>query len=178
MVDGRVILFADIAILLFDDIAKRRFVLNLNLLKVSRRKTVGRGENGLPPQLADTRLVQRFFRALRFSGFAVTFGSLHQLSPHAASGSGNLAGGLQQSPAFRFGNTGQQFAIGWRWIPAIRRSACICSFSGTWFNLLLSWLIFALATRSLVLLTYRRQCVSGPRDLDSEISSLRFDVLG
>jgi hypothetical protein len=64
MVDRRVVLFADVAILWFDDFTKLRLALDFALFEGRWRENIWRGENGLASQPPDTCLRQHAFGPL------------------------------------------------------------------------------------------------------------------
>jgi hypothetical protein len=78
MVDGRVILLADVAILRLDDFAEVGIVGDFVLLKIFRRKNIRRGENFFAAQLADAGLVQLGLVALDFLRLAPAHGCLDE----------------------------------------------------------------------------------------------------
>ena len=73
---------------------------------------VGRGEDRLPAQLADARLVQGALGALGLGGLALALGGLDQLPPGTGIGPGNLPGSPEQAGTIRLGHPGQQLALG------------------------------------------------------------------
>ena len=78
MVDGRVVLLADVAVLRFDDFAEVGIVGDFVLLKILRQQNVRRGENFFAAQLADAGRVQLGFVALDFLRLAPAHGRLDE----------------------------------------------------------------------------------------------------
>ena len=100
MVDGQVILFADVAVLRFDDFAEIGIVGDFLLLKILRRENIRRGENFFATQFADAGLVQLGLVARNFFRLAQARLGLHEPSPLLHVGRKNFARGREQPRAF------------------------------------------------------------------------------
>src|ERR1035437_10083573 len=111
MVDGRVILFADVAILRFDDFAEFRVVRDFLLLEILRRKNIRRGENFFAAQFADACFIQLRLVALQFVRLAQPRLGLHQPPPFGHIGAKNFPRRREQPRAFLDGQFRQHRAI-------------------------------------------------------------------
>ena len=99
MVNLQVILFADVTVLWFDDLAKIR-VGHFLLFGGIGRQSVGRGEDRLAAKLANARDVQPRLIAFLFAGFALALLRLGEAAAFLDVGTKNFTGGLEQAGAF------------------------------------------------------------------------------
>ena len=78
MMNLRVVLFADIAILRLDRFMEVRVVPHFHLLKIQRRKNIRRGKNFFATQFANARLVELGIMFVLFRRLALLDFGLHQ----------------------------------------------------------------------------------------------------
>ena len=121
MVDGRIILLADIAILRFDHLAKIRVPRDFLLHEAGRGENIGRGEHFFAPQLPDSRLRQHRLGALHPVGLALARRGLHQPPPLAHIRTINIAGRLEQALAVLERQGRQQRAVARNRFQQLRR---------------------------------------------------------
>ncbi len=108
MVEGRIILFADVTILRLDDFAEVGIAGDLPRLEIGRWRQVGRGEHLFAPQFPDARLRQHSLGTLQPVGLAAARGGFHQPPARAHVRTINLTRGREQAHAFLLGQFHQQ----------------------------------------------------------------------
>ena len=108
MVNLRVILFADVAVLGFDNFAGR---WGLDVHEFFRRVNVWRGEDRAGAQLTDAALVQDLLIALDFVSTVLALGGPQQTSPLGWLGTIHFASGLDEAAAFVGGEPGHERAV-------------------------------------------------------------------
>jgi hypothetical protein len=111
VMDLGIIPLADVTILRFNGLVEVRVILHRHWLEVRWRKDVRRGEDFLPAQLADARLVELGISLLLFRGLALFDLGLHQPAALADIGAIQVPGGFHQARVFRLGQSGEQLPV-------------------------------------------------------------------
>ena len=111
MMDGGVILLADVAVLRLDHFAELRVIRHFLLREIRRRQDVRRGEDRLAAQRADAGLIQHGLVALGLLGLALAHAGLHQPAARIHIRTENIPRGLDEARLFFDGELRQQAAI-------------------------------------------------------------------
>ena len=111
MMNRRVVLLADVAILRLDDFAEIRVALNILLRELDERNQIRRGEDFFPAQLANPGFIEFGLVPLNFLRFALAHFGLHQPPPGVYVRAVNLTRRLEQTHSFLLRKPGEQRAV-------------------------------------------------------------------
>ena len=114
MVEGRVVLLADIAVLRLDLIAKIRVIFDLARLDGRGRQGIGRGEHRAAAQFPDAGLIEDALFPLQFLDLALAYPGFDKPAPLSWVGQEDIARGPEQPGVFFRGKRRQQRAVGGR----------------------------------------------------------------